>query len=168
MALLTTATEDNRVVDAALHVTYARRKTFGSWTYVMANVTITLTEAWEYVRTAVKSYRYVGLDKATALSVAAALTQLYTRPTKVSEFDTETESQTYGTFKHVAAGSVPMADVVPQHEDGAMWSVVVAVNETDTRLSLSALESFASLFSAEEQRDYDADPDGPLGEEEEG
>lgn len=48
-----------------------------------------------------------------------------------------------------------MASISVQHEDGAMYSVVITVDETDTRTSLSASESFATLFSAEQQRDYD-------------
>ncbi len=162
MALLTTATSNNRVVDTAFGVTYARRRIYGTWTKVVLNVTTTYTSAWEYVRRAEKSYRYVGLDKATADTVAAALRSYYTRATKVSEFDTETGSQTYGQFKHVSAGAVPMADVVAQHEDGAMWSVVVNVHEEDARTSLSALESFASLFSAENQREYDDGASAPV------
>ena len=161
MALLTTATEANRVVDTALGVTYTRRKIYGSWTYVQLNVTTTITEVWEYVRRAVKSYKYVGLDETTADSLAATLRTYYTRATKTSEFDTIEGSSTYGQFKHVAAGDVPMADVVCQHEDGGMWSVVVSVNEEDTRTSRSASESFATLFSAEDARGYDTGSTAP-------
>ena len=164
MALLTTATETNRVIDTALRVNYTRRKIYGQWSYVNLNMTVTITQAWEYVRTAVKSYRYVGLDEDTAKSVAATLASIYTRTTKVSEFDTEQGSPTFGTFKHVAAGDVPMADVVMQHEGGTMWSVAVSVNEQDTRMSLSASESFASLFSAENAREYDEGSNGPISE----
>lgn len=162
MALLNTATEDNRVVDTALRVVYSRRKIFGQWTYVALNVTITVTEAWEYLRTATKTYRYVGLDEDTAGDVAAALQTLYTRTTKVSEFDTTQGSATYGTFKVVNAGDVPMGDIMQQHEKGGMWTVAVAVNELDSRISLSASESFAALFAAENQRDYDTSAAGPL------
>ena len=48
-----------------------------------------------------------------------------------------------------------MADVVVQLDEGEAYSVVVSVNEQDTRISLSASESFASLFSTEDQRTYD-------------
>lgn len=162
MALLNTVTEDNRAIDTALRVVYSRRKIYGAWTYVSLNVTVTITEAWEYLRTATKSYRYVGLDEATANAAVAALQTLYTRSTKVSQFDTAEGSPTYGNFKAVAAGDVPMADVVAQHEEGDMWSVVISVNEADARISLSASESFASLFSSENQRDYDTSAAGPI------
>lgn len=162
MALLNTATEDNRVVDTALRVVYSRRKIFGAWTYVSLNVTVTITEAWEYLRTATKTYRYVGLDEATANAAVAALQTLYTRSTKVSQFDTAQGSPTYGNFKAVAAGDVPMADIVAQHEAGGMWTVAVAVNELDSRISLSPSESFAALFAVENRRDYDTSAAGPL------
>lgn len=155
MGLLTSATSANRVEDTDLGVTYARRRIYGLWTVVMLNVTTTYYFAWEYVRRAVKSYRYVGLDESTAKSLAATLRNYYTRATKVSEFDTTQGSGTYGQFTHVAAGDVPMADVVAQHENAGMWSVTVSVNEEDVRLSLSPSESFAQLFHDENLRGYD-------------
>lgn len=150
MSLLTTATATNRIVDVALHVTYTRRRVYGSWTYVGLNMTQTHAHAWEYVRTAQKTYRYVGLTEAAAKTIAATLNTYYTRATKVSEWDAE-----HDEFVHVNAGDVPMADIVPQLEEGNMWTVSVSVNETDTRTSLSASESFAVLFASEALRGYD-------------
>lgn len=152
MALLTTATADNRAIDTALSKTYARRVVYGTWTKVELNVTTTYTKAWEYSRVATKSYRYVGLTEAAAKQIAAYYADYYTRATKVSEWDSED-----GEFKHVDGGSVPMATVVPQHEDGGMWSVVISVDEQDTRLDLSPSRSFATLFATEDARSYDGE-----------
>lgn len=152
MALLTTATADNRAIDTALSKTYARRVVYGTWTKVELNVTTTYTKAWEYSRVATKSYRYVGLTEAAAKQIAADYADYYTRATKVSEWDSED-----GEFKHVDGGSVPMATVVPQHEDGGMWSVVIFVDEQDTRLDLSPSRSFATLFATEDARSYDGE-----------
>ena len=162
MALLTTANSTNRVVDTALRVVYARRRIYGAWTYVTGNQTVTYTSAWEYTRVATKTYKYVGMTAATANSVVSALTSLYTRTTKVSEWDTTEGSATFGQFKVVNAGNVPMADIVAQHEDGEMWSAVCSVNEADSRISLSPNESFTSLFATENSRDYDTSSSGPL------
>lgn len=148
----TTATAENRVVDTNLTKTYARRPIYGTWTHVTLNITTTYTKAWEYSRVATKSYRYVGLTKEAAESIAADYVDYYTRATKVSEWDGED-----GVFEYVSGGAVPMATVVPQHEDGGMWSVAISVNEQDTRISLSANEDFATLFAAEELRQYDDD-----------
>lgn len=152
MALLTTATATNRVVDTALRVVYSRRLVFGQWSWTNGlNESYTINSAWEYIRTATKTYRYVGLDEETAKSVAAALAAYYTRTTKVSVWNVNSDGQ----FAAIDAGSVPMADVVPQHEDGEAWSVAVSVNEQDSRMSRSASESFTTLFYAEDRREYD-------------
>lgn len=161
MALRHTASSENRVVTTALSTTYARRKIYGQWSYVDLNITTTYTSAWEYVRRATKTYKYVGLDETTANSTAAALRTYYTRTTKTSEFDTDSSSQTFGQFHAIDAGAVPMADVVCQHEDGAMWSVVVSVNEEDTRISLSPSESVSALFILENARGYDTGSSAP-------
>lgn len=154
MALLTTYTDANKVEDTTLQIVYTRRKIYGSWSSSSLSVTTTHTQAWEYTRRASQSYRYVGMTKSAAEACAAALVALYTRATKVSEWDTTEGSLTYGQFKHVAGGDVPMADVTPQHDGGEMWSVVVNLHEEDSRTSLSASESFSSLFSAENNRIY--------------
>ena len=157
MALLTTATAANRVVDTALRVNYLRRIVFGQWTYVYGIQTITVGSAWEYVRTATKSYRYVGLDEDTAKSLAESLAAYYTRATKISVWNENSDGQ----FAAIAAGAIPMADVVAQHENGEMWSVVVSVNEQDSRMSRSANESFTTLFYTEDQREYDDGESAP-------
>ena len=53
----------------------------------------------------------------------------------------------------------PMADIVLQHDEGEAYSLVVAVNEQDTRISLSPNESFTALFATENARTYDDDED---------
>lgn len=162
MALLTTATEANRVIDTALRIVYSRRLIFGSWSWTNGlNETYTINSAWEYMRTATKTYRYVGLDEATAKSVADALVSYYTRATKVSVWNVNSNGQ----FAPISAGDVPMADVVPQHEDGGMWSVTASVNEQDSRMSRSESESFSTLFYTENQREYDDGETAPTEEE---
>ena len=131
MGLLDTYTSANRVVDTALAVNYARRIVFGTWVYVSLNVTTTYTQAWEYTRTATKTFRYVGMDKTTAESCAADLRALFTRSTKTTVWNGNT-----GAFDTGDAGDILMADIVCQHEAGGMWTVTVSVNEQDARQSL--------------------------------
>ena len=155
MGLLTTYSAANRIVDTALQVNYSRRLVFGSWTYLSLNVSTTYNQAWEYTRTAAKTFRYVGMDKATAEDCAADLRALFTRSTKTTVWNGST-----GAFDTGDAGSILMADVVCQHEDGGMWSVTVSVNEQDTRQSLLSNLSPSSLFATENARRYDLDEGG--------
>ena len=154
MSLLNSASSDNCVVDAALHVSYARRIIFGQWTYVNLNMTTVYTQAWEYIRTASKTYRYVGMSEAAARTKAASLVTLYTRSTKISVWD-----GTSGQFVHVDAGDILMTDIVVQHEEGSMWTVAVTVSETDTRTTLSSSSQPSALFATENQRDYEEGSD---------
>ena len=164
MALLTTYTEANRVINTALTVTYSKRKIYGSWSYTNLNMQTTIGEAWEYSRHAVKSYTYVGMDYTTALACRSAMVALYARTTKVSEFSTS--GATIGTFVTVDAGTQLMADIAVQHDDGGMYSVVVNVNEQDSRTSTSGSLSPASLFSTENVRTYDGETADNVPEEE--
>ena len=47
-----------------------------------------------------------------------------------------------------------MADICIQQQEGHMYSVIVNVREDDVRLRTYSTDP-ASLFSAENQRDYD-------------
>ncbi len=156
MALISTASSDNRVVDTQLSIRYTRRRVYGSWSYASGTSIVTVNSVWEYTRTATKNYRYVGMTGAAATALAAALVDYYTRTTKTSDWDSSE-----GQFTTIDAGSVPMADVVCQHGDGDMWTVSVSVNEEDTRMSRAATASFASLFALENQRAYDTGADAP-------
>lgn len=155
MGLLDTYTSANRVVDTALAVNYARRIVFGTWVYVSLNVTTTYTQAWEYTRTATKTFRYVGMDEATAESCAADLRALFTRSTKTTVWNSGT-----GAFDTGDAGDILMADIVCQHEAAGMWTVTVSVNEQDSRQSLLSNLSPTSLFATENERAYDLDEGG--------
>lgn len=156
MALITTASSANRVVDSALCVTYARRKVYGSWSYTSGTTVITLASAWEYTRTATKNYRYVGMSESAAADLAAVLVDYYTRSTRISEWNSST-----GAFSTTDGGTVPMADVVCQRGDGDMWTVQVSVNEQDARMSTLSTDSFSTIFATENLRTYDTDSSAP-------
>ena len=165
MALVPQHSASNRVIDTALTVTYSKRRVSGSWTAATISTWTTYLYAWEYVRHAVKSYRYVGMSYGVACACRDDMLEKYTRATKTSRFDADPYSQTFGTFVHENAGDVPMASISVQHDDGGMCSVVISVDETDTRMSLSSSQSLATLFSAEQQRDYDGETETVTVEE---
>ncbi len=152
MALKTTPTTDLRTIDTDLQVKYTRRRIYGSWTHVSTTVaSTTYNQAWEYVRTATKNYRYVGLTYDAARSLADVLEVYYRRSTHVSEWD-----EWNGRFVTVDGGTFSMADVAVQHDEGDAYSVVVSVNEQDTRMMLAiSSDAFDVVFATENLRSYD-------------
>lgn len=151
MALLTTWTAANRVITTEKVVTYSRSKIYGSWKWGDA-IVYTLNEAWEYHRFCSKTYSYVGLTKAAAVSCATAMVAYYTRATKVSYFSDS--GNTAGSFLVQDGGTVCMADVSPRMTAGGMWQVDISVREDDARIRRESV-SPDSLFTTENAREYD-------------
>lgn len=153
MGLLTSYGANNRVVFNDKVVTYSKQRIYGNWTYLSAlNILTTLYWVWEYHRYCTKSYMYVGMDLATAQSCAAAMITKYTRSIKISEW--QDGGGNAGTFQDVNGGSICMADICIQQQEGHMYSVIVNVREDDVRLRTYSTDP-SSLFSSENQRDYD-------------
>ena len=153
MGLLTSYGSNNRVVYNDKVVTYSKQRIYGTWTYRPAlNIEQTYYWVWEYHRYCSKSYMYVGMDLATAQSCAQAMITKYTRSTKVSDW--QAEGQNAGTFQDVDGGTVCMADISIQQQVGHMYSVIVNVREDDVRLRTFSTTP-SSLFTTENQRDYD-------------
>lgn len=150
MSLNQTASQDNRIVESDLVVAYGRRRISGAWSYTEANMTTTIYEAWEYTRTAQKTYRYVGLSESAATAAVAALVPYYTRGTVVTVWDPEEHD-----FRDVSGGSSPMADISANLVEGNMWEVTVAVREVDTKTRKTGTSAPAGLFAAENARKYD-------------
>ena len=95
---------------------------------------------------------YVGMSLEAANTCAAAMLTKYTRSFKVSEWNEGGSAG--GTFTDVNGGSVCMADICVQQREGHMYDVVVSVREDDTRTRIAPVNP-ESLFTAENQRDYD-------------
>lgn len=155
MGLLTTYGAANRVIDTDLTITYEKRKTYGDWVHTVLAGEDHYYEAYEITRYAKKSYRYVGMDHATALACAAAMVTKYTRDQKDSVWGLGGDGDEFD--EPTTKSQIVMAEVTPTHNDGGMWSVVVNVNETDTRMRRQVVGSVSSLFFAENNRDYDED-----------
>ena len=150
MGLLSTWNDSNKVVISDKVVTYSSQLVFGEWSYNSApNVITTLYNAWEFHRYCVKTYMYVGMDRTTAGNCATAMVTKYTRDYKYSKWD-----NTNGIFVDENAGSMCMADIAIQQREGHMYDVIVSVREDDSRMRTNPT-SPASLFTAENQRDYD-------------
>lgn len=152
MGLLTSYGANNRVVFNDKVVTYSRQRIYGQWTYVMLNVETTRYWVWEYHRYCSKSYMYVGMDLATAQSCAQAMVTKYTRSTKISVW--QDSGSAAGTFIDEDGGTVCMADISIQQQEGHMYSVVVNVREDDVKLRTYSTTP-SGLFTTENQRDYD-------------
>lgn len=149
-ALIEHYSSANRVVDTELAVTYSKTKVYGQWTYQVAIVaTETRYEAWSYVRSANKTYRYVGMTKAAADACANDMRQIYLRTQKSSVLSDQLRE-----FVDEITGYVPMADVAVNRVNGGMWEVSVNVRETDARLRFASVTA-SSLFADEDARDYD-------------
>ena len=124
----------NKVTDTGLCVSY--RQDFTG-------------EYWEITRTAKKQYQFIGMDKDTAYECAAAKRTQYTRA--FSRLATQN-----GVVSRVYVYACP-SDIAPQHRDGDVWSVSISVNEMDVAYSSERVSDPATLFTAENARNYDED-----------
>ena len=157
MALLTSATATNCVVDQALSVTYSKMRIPGSWSYPGApGSTITFDHAWEYTRRATLAKRFVGMTKSAAEAAAASFRSSYTRDVKVSIYDGETTDITGAAerFSDQDGGTILMTDIAVVHDEGDAYTVVVQVNETDIKMRRKSV-SASGLFTTENNRNYD-------------
>lgn len=109
---------------------------------------------WEITRYAKKSYSFVGMDKSTAYQCAASKRTQYTRGFR--RLDSSTIDEDHPLPSTVYAYECP-TDIAPHHGDGDVWSVQIEVNEQDVVASATMAADPASLFAAENGRNYDED-----------
>ncbi len=157
MALRTSHSSENRVVDSGLVVTYSVVKVNGTWSYTSANVEGWYYYMWELHRRARKSYRYVGMTETAARACKAAMIALYTRTVQQSFWNGDTMG---GGWTVGSGGEMPMAEIAMSHNDDGSYDVVVNVNEDDCRMAManSSPPAFAVAFSTERlTRNYDGE-----------
>ena len=153
MALLTSHSSANLVIDSGLVVTYSKSLVSGSWAYVSANVSGSYAYMMEYHRRARMSFRYVGMTEAAAAACKAAMISAYTRSFKISIWD---DTSMGGSWSDNSAGEMPMSEIAMSHNDDGSYDVVVNVNEDDTRMrKTTESPSYATLFSSERSRTYE-------------
>lgn len=175
MALLTAYNDTNKVTDNALNVKYSIEMGTMTQKIVPAGGKGSSGGETQYVETpyyrvtryAQKQYEYVGMDYNTAVSCQNAKIQQYTRsysrivevlssdPTwEPPEDDPEATPPQYTVLQNqpiIACTS----DIVATHKGGSMWNVSITVNEADEKPSMTLPSNAASLFTAENQRNYD-------------
>ena len=157
MALLTTATATNCVIDQALSIVYSKMRIPGSWSYPGApGSTITFDHAWEYSRRATLAKRFVGMTKSAAEAAAAKFRTDYTRDIKASIYDGDTVDTTgiAERFSDESAGTILMTDIAVVHDEGDAYSILVQVSEVDVKMRRKSYTA-SSLFTTENNRSYD-------------
>ena len=153
MALLTSHSSANLVIDSALVVTYSKSLINGNWSYTSANVSGYYNYMMEYHRRARMSFRYVGMTKTAAEACKAAMIAAYTRSFKISIWDDTTMG---GEWSDDSAGEMPMAEVAMSHNEDGSYDVSVNVNEDDTRMrKTTTAAAYSVLFSTERSRAYE-------------
>lgn len=152
--MLDTYTEANRVITRGLAAWTAVERVFGSWTggtLVGSGASVTYGSMWRHVRRATMSYRYVGMDLATARACAAEMAEKYTRTTRAFVWSPTAGSM--GDWTENDGGSVLMAKIsVVRAGDGGAYDVVIDVDETDEKWQK---DRAAVSWALEEARDYD-------------
>lgn len=99
-------------------------------------------------RYATKSYAFVGMSRAAAVKCRDDKINQYTRIQRVATV--QKDGRMRETFFNVL-----LADVDLRQTSGCTYSVVVSVNETDSRSSDSMPSDVVSFFALENERDYD-------------
>lgn len=131
--MFTTASDSNKQTHTALKTIYS----------VNGKAT---DELWEVHRYITKSYSYVGLTKAGAISVRDSKAAMYRR-TYQRWVDPETP-----------VNVVMLADSIEaNHADGTMWSVDIQVNEDDVLYTDDITGDLALLEWPVIGHDYDED-----------
>lgn len=151
--MLTSYSDANKVEESSLLVRYSKVRISGSWSWVSANVEGYYAYMWECHRYATKTFRYVGMDKATAISCRDALVTLFTRAIRSSIWSGDAMG---GAWAREDGGSQLMADVRMVPSGGGMYDVSVSVNEDDVMLAKIAENPNPSIqFATEDARQYD-------------
>ena len=152
MALLNTASADNRIVTNGLVLSYSKRIIPGQWSWNRGVGTIpqTFYQAYEHHRYCTKNYMYVGLDLTSAQSVASDAITYYTRSSQTSFWNT-----TNGGFDQITTALQPMADVSVQQVEGHMYNVIINVREDEMLMTMDSTITPEQLFAYANQRHYD-------------
>lgn len=151
MAILTSYSSANLVIDTGLSVWNSVRRIYGTWGWTSGNVSGTETAMFEAHRYARMSFRYVGMTKAAAESCQAAMKAKYARAIRTSRWDGSVMS---GQWIRESGGTLLMTDISMAHNDDGSYDVVVNVNEDDVCTAKTALA--ANDFSTENTRTYES------------
>ena len=146
--------ERNKVIKQGLLVTYQQEYVTGTWTSMTGLQLNIYDHMYQTTRRANMQYSYVGMDLGTAESCAKAMVALYTRSTKISEWNHDELHN--DNWTEVDAGVMPMASVSIKNMGGNMYEVEVNVQEVDVRMSKTNA-SIRYLFAECDSRYYDGE-----------
>lgn len=156
MALRTTYTDANLVIDEGLDVYYSSKTIQGDWTYAAGVSIVHLYTMVERHRYATKSFRYVGMNYETAVSCRNAMRAKFARTVYSSFWEG-------GGWSRVYSGTMPMASVQILPDGGDAYSVVVNVSEDDV-LYHKVGSGMEIDFTQEKTRKYGSDGHGTADE----
>lgn len=153
MALLTSYSAENLVIDSGLVVAYSKSLVSGGWSWTSGSVSGSYDYMWEMHRRARQSFRYVGMTYDAAQSCKAAMVSKYTRSFSVSQWN---GSVMNGSWTQVNGGTQPMADIAVNHNEDGSYDVVGNVNEDDMCMGMTASDlDIAVKFITERSRNYE-------------
>lgn len=165
MGLLTNYTDYNKVTDTALCVKYSVEQDsirVTGWKVLDPESGVRIWTEYDKVfyrcrRFAQKVYRYVGMDYDTAIDCQTAKVQQYTRDYSKVAIQTTIDPVTEEETTEIVTENTTYcsSDISCEHVDGGMWQVVIVVNEEDEIPSDDAPSNIASLFTSQNNRDYD-------------
>ena len=169
MGLKTTWGDANKVVQTALAVRYTvTQDSVKVSEWVKANPddaesTLQLYKTYDKPfyrcrRRATKRYSYVGMTEAAAEACAAAKVAQYTRDCFVISITESEDTDLMGNNPTVIGTKTTKtctSDISAERDEGGMWHVTVSVSEDDEKPSLTSPADVASLFAAENARNYD-------------
>lgn len=158
MALKTSYSDANIIVEEPLKVTYSTQVISGSWGWTSLNVSGSYTRMRESHRYATKRFRYVGMTHSAAIECRNDLILYFTRNFKMSIWNSDAMG---GAWYEMDGGTMCMADVsLEENEDGS-YDVLVNVNEDDTRYSRVETPFYPNVaFAYERLRMYGSDGHG--------
>ena len=151
MAIRSSHSSDNLVIDTGLSVWNSVRIIYGTWGWTSGNMSGTETAMWEAHRYARMSFRYVGMTDSAAESCQSEMKEKYTRSIQTSRWD---GSVLNGAWIRESGGNVLMTDVAKVRNDDGSYDVVVNVNEDDVCIAKTAFA--ANSFTTENARTYES------------
>ena len=158
MALKTSYSDENIIVEEPLKVTYSTQIISGSWGWTSANMSGSYTRMRENHRYATKRFRYVGMTHAAALTCRDELIEKFTRNFNMSIWNGDV---TDGEWVSMNGGAMVMADGSPEENEDGSYDVIVNVNEDDTKYSRVETPFYPAIaFATERLRTYGSDGHG--------
>ena len=149
MAIRTSYSSENLVIEIGLKIWNSNRLIHGNWTWESISVTGSFASMWEAHRYAQQSFRYVGMTKAAADACVEYLKGVYTRSIRSTRWSGAAYE---GEWVREDGGTVIMAEISPTPNPDGSYDVVVNVNEDDVNMGKTAAE--AMDFDDEDEREY--------------